>query len=217
VNDQIDDPETLNKNIDDEYTVIVHEYAPDQRARHIMQLSSKLETIVPGREQAGEFHDWAFDALKIALLGPFKNPEKHPNGSAVDRRDIVFTVTANSDFSDRILRDYNCRQLTIEIKNYTPLTNDDYRQVNSYLNNTYGSFGIIIDRGEDDNLSGLTLGWTREMYCENKKVILRIPARILAKYLRKTKNVQQQNAFIEYLDKTLDKYVRFYLTTKHQS
>ena len=61
-------------------------------------------------------------------------------------RDLIFYNNRNVDFLEEIYRDYGSRQLIFELKNVQTIERDHINQLNRYLNNNFGSFGIIVTR-----------------------------------------------------------------------
>ncbi|MCT9681150.1 hypothetical protein, partial [Escherichia coli] len=55
--------------------------------------------------------------------------KSHPNGNAVQRRDIIGTNGGKSDFWKRVLEDYKTRQVVFDAKNFEELGPSEYRQL----------------------------------------------------------------------------------------
>jgi len=201
--------------IHDDYEIEVQSDSPELRTKRIGQLISKLQDIPVGQEGATEFHDWCLTALRVIFAGSLRNIEKNPNSGAVQRRDIVAMNPGSSDFWRRVLHDYDSRQVTFEIKNYAELTPDDYRQLSSYLSDTYGRIGFIICRSSDKELrADKDLAWIREVYVSQHKLIVMISYKWLTDFLSKVRNPQKHNAVDKAMDKMLDTYHRNYLNER---
>ena len=107
---------------------------------------------------------------KGAVHEDIENPELHPNGQAVARRDIVGTINAGKGFWNRVNKDYLCRQIVFEAKNYGELTLDDIRQISDYLSGSYGKFGIIVPRRKQEALSTQEINWIRDCWNRHQKM-----------------------------------------------
>ena len=63
------------------------------------QTVEELPKIAPGEQSASAFEDWALRAVKIVFAGSLSNVALHPNGAAVQRRDIIATNSASKKVS----------------------------------------------------------------------------------------------------------------------
>lgn len=66
--------------------------------------------------------------------------------SGVLIRDLIFYNNKSYDFLDEIYAKYNCHQIVMELKNTKTLEREHIFQLNRYLKDQFGSFGIIITR-----------------------------------------------------------------------
>jgi hypothetical protein len=66
--------------------------------------------------------------------------------SGVLIRDLIFYNNISHNFLKEIYEVYKCRQLVFELKNVKELSSKDINQLNRYLNNEFGDFGIIFTR-----------------------------------------------------------------------
>jgi hypothetical protein len=66
--------------------------------------------------------------------------------SGVLIRDLIFYNNANLDFLAEIHKDYGCRQIVIELKNVRVIEREHINQLNRYLADDLGGFGIILTR-----------------------------------------------------------------------
>ncbi|MBV6501522.1 MAG: hypothetical protein CJBNEKGG_04035 [Prosthecobacter sp.] len=185
------------------------------RNRKLGQLISELDSIEEGAEDAHDFEDWCLRALQILFAGALDNIRLHPNKTANQRRDIVARNTESTPFWKRILTDYGCRQVIFEIKNYSDsLGPTEFRQMASYLGQAYGRIGFIVNRAEGDDLrKGAELDWFRELYYhdQQKKVVIKLPAKIIATLLSKLRSPEKYSAADKRLNKLLDTYETIYL------
>lgn len=63
-------------------------------------------------------------------------------------RDLIFYNNCSEPFTKEIFKDYNCKQIVVELKNVKELNNDHIDQLNRYLKDSFGKFGIIFTRNE---------------------------------------------------------------------
>jgi len=200
--------------INDEYDIIVQSVTPEIRKIKIGQTVSQLEKIPTGREGAKEFEHWCLDTLRIIFASHLINLQLAPNGQSVQRRDIVGTNRAGSDFWKRVNEDYKVRQVVFDAKNYSGLGPDEYRQLQSYLTGAHGKLGFIISRDEDEHMTGTELDWVREMHKSHSALIIKLPARYLCKLLQKLRNPEKHDAIDRLMFSLLDTYERSYLQLK---
>lgn len=200
--------------INDEYDIVVQSVTPEIRKIKIGQTISQLEKIPTGREGAKDFELWCVDTLRIIFASHLINLELAPNGSSVQRRDILGTNRAGSDFWKRVHEDYKVRQVVFDAKNYSGLGPDEYRQLQSYLTGIHGKLGFIITRDEDEHMTGRELDWVREMHRSHSALIIKLPARYLCKLLQKLRNPEKHDAIDRLMFSLLDTYERSYLQLK---
>ena len=203
--------------IHDEYENRVEPEVKDIRNRQLGTLISELSDVPLGQEGATQFEDWVFRSIRILFQGVLVNPELKPNRNAIQRRDVVATNMAQTGFWRRILDDYQSRQVVFEVKNYTDLKPEDYRQAISYMTNEYGRFLILVCRSGSEAVGKTEQGWLKTMYHEHEKVILTIPATLLSRCIRKVRNPQRRSYSEEQLSKRLDVFLRSYLSLEHIS
>lgn len=61
-------------------------------------------------------------------------------------RDLIFYNNRDIDFLDEIFTDYGNRQLVIEMKNVKKIEREHINQLNRYLQNGIGNFGVFLTR-----------------------------------------------------------------------
>ena len=201
--------------IHDEYENKVEPEVQDIRNRSLGTLISELPNVPLGQEGATQFEEWVFRSICILFPGVLVNPELKPNGDAIQRRDVVATNMAQIGFWRRIFDDYQSRQVVFEVKNYTDLKLEDYRQALSYMANEYGRFLILVCRSGSETVGEIEQGWLKTMYHEHDRVILTIPDTLLSRCLRKVRNAQRLSYSEEQLSKRLDLFLRSYLSLEH--
>ncbi|WP_420536130.1 P-loop ATPase, Sll1717 family [Enterobacter kobei] len=77
--------------INDEYDINVVSDNSAIRNKTIGQITTHLDQIPTGNEGANEFEQWCLDALRIVFASHLTDIKPHPNGNAVQRRDIIGT------------------------------------------------------------------------------------------------------------------------------
>ena len=83
-----------------------------------------------------------------SLLYPhldFATTQSRSDGGATIR-DLIFYNNRSVDFLEEILRDYHSRQLVMELKNVQAIQREHVNQLNRYLVNEFGAFGVLITR-----------------------------------------------------------------------
>lgn len=201
--------------IHDEYEIEVTSESKGIRSKRIETLIQELSKIKEGKSGAYDFESWCVNAIKIIFAGALCNVEAHPNKNALQQRDVVATNLEESKFWKRVLNDYKTRQVIFEIKNYKDLSATEYRQINSYLCNDYGTFAFIVTRAANNNLEkGRELNWARELYSDHKKIAVILSCKFLEKHLKKLRNPQKHDALDKELNSLLDTYVRRYFPNK---
>jgi hypothetical protein len=150
--------------------------------------------------------------VRVIFAAQLTNIELHPNGSSIQRRDVVATNLGRSEFWNRVLQDYGMRQVVFEVKNYRELGPDEYRQMLSYLTGEYGRAGFIITRDDNENLlADRELPWMRELYHKHQKLIVKLTAKFLTRILSKMRSVQRHDEADVQLNRLVDQYTRNYL------
>ncbi len=72
--------------------------------------------------------------------------EQSRTDSGVLIRDLIFYNNRSLDFLKDIYDDYGCRQIVMELKNVREINREHIFQLNRYLNDQFGNFGIVITR-----------------------------------------------------------------------
>ena len=123
---------------------------------------------------------------------------------------------ASNGFWKRILDDYHCRQVIFEAKNFDEIGPDEFRQLTSYLTGEYGNFGVIVTRTANEALTDVERGWVKEAYHTHKKLIMLLPAAMLARAVGKVRSPKRHDYADNMLQKRMDTFVRSYISLKHQ-
>ncbi len=72
--------------------------------------------------------------------------EQSRTESGVQIRDLIFYNNKSTDFLKEIYETYNCKQIVMELKNVKEVKQEHILQLNRYLKEQFGNFGIIITR-----------------------------------------------------------------------
>ena len=72
--------------------------------------------------------------------------EQSRTDSGVLIRDLIFYNNRSTDFLKDIYDLYGSRQLVMELKNVREITRDHVNQLNRYLNEQFGRFGVLVTR-----------------------------------------------------------------------
>lgn len=209
---------TLNpeeaEEINDEYEIEISSKTPQIRHRKLGQMISALDRIPVGKEGDSQFEEWCLDAVKVVFAGKLRNIQLHPNKAASQRRDIVATNHSIAGLWKRIYDDYKTRQVIFEVKNYSGIGITEYRQVQSYLCDDYGTLGFIITRDDLHTLAkGVELEAFLEMYHKHGKVmIVKLTGKFICTLLSKLRSPQKHDETDNVLNKLLDSYSRLYLS-----
>ncbi|MBR1146321.1 hypothetical protein JQ567_23820 [Bradyrhizobium sp. AUGA SZCCT0431] len=66
--------------------------------------------------------------------------------SGVSIRDLIFYNTRKTEFLKEMLDDYGSRQITFELKNVKHVEREHIDQINRYLADELGRFGVLVTR-----------------------------------------------------------------------
>ncbi|ACY54174.1 transposase [Vibrio alginolyticus] len=111
---------------------------------------SKLKFLPKGHEGAKDFEDIVGKIIELCFFRSLNNvqpTERTNDGSTI--RDWVASNRASGGFWEMIRNKYGATQVVWECKNYDNLKSDDFHQIQYYLNDTFGRFGIIVFRGDE--------------------------------------------------------------------
>jgi hypothetical protein len=118
----------------------------------ITSAKTKLRRIhkLPGGKTANAdklYEDYVAQ-LMASLLYPHLDfaDEQSRTDSGVQIRDLIFYNNRSIDFLQDIHSLYECRQLVMEIKNVHEIEREHVNQLNRYLTEQFGRFGVLITR-----------------------------------------------------------------------
>lgn len=117
-------------------------------------LSSKRKQATILKLPAGKINnsDKLYEDNLGSLLASMLYPEldfaqtQSRTDSGVLIRDLIFYNNTSNPFLKEIYNTYNSRQIVFELKNVQELSNDHVNQLNRYLNDEFGGFGVIFTR-----------------------------------------------------------------------
>ncbi|HWB26989.1 MAG TPA: hypothetical protein VG738_16010 [Chitinophagaceae bacterium] len=118
----------------------------------VLSAKRKLDTIIKlptGKTDNADIkYEDNLSQLLVSLLYPHLDfaKEQSRTESGVLIRDLIFYNNRSFDFLKEIYDDYICRQIVIELKNVLEVSPDHIDQLNRYLKESFGKFGIIFTR-----------------------------------------------------------------------
>lgn len=98
--------------------------------------------------------DMVYENLMVQTMASLLYPhldfakEQSRTESGTQIRDLIFYNNRSYDFLKDIYDDYESRQLVIELKNVKKLEREHINQLNRYLTDSFGRFGIIFTRNK---------------------------------------------------------------------
>ena len=123
------------------------EYGQEYRNK-LEEILAKLGKLARGKDDASEYETIVGEVIRLCFFRSLSNVEPHVR--TVDGRSIRDWVAGNHSQSGfwKLIRDrYIATQVIFECKNYNDLSADDFAQVDHYLNDRIGHFGVIAYRG----------------------------------------------------------------------
>ena len=110
---------------------------------------AKIQKLPTGNQDAvDKKYEDAAAQLLASLLYPqldFADTQSRTDsGSSI--RDLIFYNTRSNEFLSDIAKDYDCRQLVIEMKNVRQVEREHIAQLNRYLANEFGRFRVLLTR-----------------------------------------------------------------------
>lgn len=110
---------------------------------------AQIKRLPTGKEEnADKKYEDAIAQLLSSLLYPNLDfaQEQARTDSGVSIRDLIFYNTANTPFLRDMHKDYGSRQITMEMKNVAAIGREHVDQLNRYLADELGKFGIFVTR-----------------------------------------------------------------------
>jgi len=72
--------------------------------------------------------------------------EQSRTDSGASIRDLVFYNNRSHPFLDELVTKFDCRQIVMEMKNVREVKREHVQQLNRYLSDAFGRFGVLLTR-----------------------------------------------------------------------
>lgn len=133
----------------------------------------KISTIIKLPTGKTDNADIKFEDNTCQLMASLVYPhldfakEQSRTESGVQIRDLIFYNNRSTDFLEEIYDTYNCTQIVMELKNVKEVKQEHILQLNRYLKEQFGGFGIIITRNPPPNkvLKNIIDLWSAHRKC----------------------------------------------------
>ena len=118
----------------------------------VLSANRKLKEILKLDTGKEDGSDIKYEELSATLLASLFYPHldfaqtQSRTESGRHIRDLIFYNNRDVDFLDEIFHEYENRQLVIEMKNVKKIGRDHINQLNRYLQNNIGRFGVFLTR-----------------------------------------------------------------------
>ena len=151
--------------------------------------------------------DKKYEELMGKVLSSFLFPhldfakEQSRIDSGTQIRDLIFYNNTSTDFLAEIYYTYDCKQIVFELKNVKDIEREHINQINRYMSDSFGRFGIIFTRNKP---SKQMLQNTVDLWSGQRRCILIMDDSDLELMCSCNKNQQRQP--IEVIKK---KYIEF--------
>jgi hypothetical protein len=112
------------------------------------KLSSILKLPTGKTDNADKDYENYLCQMLASLLYPYLDfaKEQSRTESGVSIRDLIFYNNCSYPFLKEIYETYKCHQIVFELKNVKELETDHIDQLNRYLKDSFGKFGVIFTR-----------------------------------------------------------------------
>lgn len=120
----------------------------------IVSAKKTLSSIINLPSGKTDNSDKKFESLIARLMTSLMYPhldfaqEQSRIESGSQIRDLIFYNNYSYPFLKEIYNDYDCKQIVFEMKNVQEVTREHINQLNRYLSNQFGRFGIIVTRNK---------------------------------------------------------------------
>jgi hypothetical protein len=118
----------------------------------VLSVNRKLSTILKLNTGKENNADVQYEDNLCPMLASLLYPnldfaqEQSRTISNVSIRDLIFYNNTSEPFLKEIFETYSCKQIVFELKNVKEVNNDHVDQLNRYLKDSFGRFGIIFTR-----------------------------------------------------------------------
>jgi len=127
-----------------------YNYRFDQYKAELKKTLEDLQTLPTGTENASDFEEVVGRTIKLCFYRSLTNIQSKVRSlDGAQIRDWIAANRASSGFWESIRTKYGSTQVVWECKNYVELSAADFHQVQNYLSDTFGKFGIIVFRGKE--------------------------------------------------------------------
>lgn len=120
----------------------------------VLSTKKKLNTIIKLPSGKTDNADKKYEENLCQILASVLYPhldfakEQSRTDNGVHIRDLIFYNNRSYPILNDLYNDYNCKQIIFELKNVKELENEHINQLNRYLTNSFGNFGIIFTRNK---------------------------------------------------------------------
>lgn len=120
----------------------------------VLSSNRKLKTVLELPTGKSDNADIKYEDNMVQLLSSMLYPhldfakEQSRTESGSQIRDIIFYNNRSYDFLTDVYDNYQSKQLVIELKNVREVEREHINQLNRYLNDQFGKFGILFTRNK---------------------------------------------------------------------
>lgn len=110
---------------------------------------ASIKKLPPGKEGGADIkYERFIGELLPSLFYPYLDfaQEQARTDSGVSIRDLIFYNSRTHEFLREIMSDYGSRQITFEMKNVAKINREHVDQLNRYLHDGLGKFGVFVTR-----------------------------------------------------------------------
>lgn len=101
-------------------------------------------------DNADKTYEELMGKVMASLLYPYLDfaAEQSRIESGTQIRDLIFYNNTSTDFLSEIYKTYDCKQIVFELKNVKDIEREHINQLNRYMSENFGRFGIIFTRNK---------------------------------------------------------------------
>lgn len=120
----------------------------------VISSKRKIKTILNLPTGKTDNADRKYEDLMVQTMASFLYPhldyatDQSRTISGTQIRDLIFYNNRSNEFLKDIYDLYDCRQIVIELKNVAKIEREHVNQLNRYLADNFGKFGIIFTRNK---------------------------------------------------------------------
>lgn len=114
------------------------------------KVSDILELPTGKIENADKRYEELMGKVMASFLYPYLDfaTEQSRIESGTQIRDLIFYNNTSIDFLSDIYKDYDCKQIVFELKNVNKVEREHINQLNRYMSENFGRFGVIFTRNK---------------------------------------------------------------------